>query len=411
MGYVGQTMKQTRKKLKEARGGFLFVDEAYQLTEALAKGQSDFGGEAIDEMMRVMLVKPGPKAVSFIFAGYKDEMERFIEYNAGIRSRIKYYFHFEDFKPKEIVEILMLKIKSKGYTVGEKVGATDPKFTDAMTSLVEQQTDAEMLSKYNGRLTDNLLQWAKDELTHRLPVNAAAADLNHFRFADFIAAISKFRKPGRKIAPSRASGDEVMLLAQLLARWGCAQMRDRLNEHGVYTQTDLLTLREIDLRSNFDLAVGSRLLARMLALVRALQQWHIQPRCPVCGPTCQTCPLLTGNDTPLPDPTSIAEFLAHPRLGIAPGTQEHQRLLQLFAQHQVGPVELRHLSYEDLREIGLNPVGLRRRVVSAIDLEGYVEQCCLLREMQIIRGPRQVAGDPVCIASLQRELSEIPGSA
>ena len=52
-GYVNQTSMKTAKKIKEARGGILFVDEAYQLTQALQRGQSDFSGEAIDEMMKV----------------------------------------------------------------------------------------------------------------------------------------------------------------------------------------------------------------------------------------------------------------------------------------------------------------------------------------------------------------------
>ena len=51
-GYVNQTAMKTAKKIKEARGGILFVDEAYQLTQALQRGQSDFSGEAIDEMMK-----------------------------------------------------------------------------------------------------------------------------------------------------------------------------------------------------------------------------------------------------------------------------------------------------------------------------------------------------------------------
>ena len=53
-GYVNQTASKTAKKIKEAKGGILFVDEAYQLTQALQRGQSDFSGEAIDEMMKVM---------------------------------------------------------------------------------------------------------------------------------------------------------------------------------------------------------------------------------------------------------------------------------------------------------------------------------------------------------------------
>jgi len=87
-GYVNQTAAKTAKKIKEAKGGILFVDEAYQLTEALMRGQSDFSGESIDEMMKCMLTT-GRKSVTFIFAGYKKQMDEFITYNAGLESRIK----------------------------------------------------------------------------------------------------------------------------------------------------------------------------------------------------------------------------------------------------------------------------------------------------------------------------------
>ena len=95
-GYVNQTSIKTAKKIKEARGGILFVDEAYQLTQALQRGQSDFSGGAIDEMMKVMN-ESGRKACTFVFAGYKKEMDEFVQYNAGLESRIKYRFHFDDY--------------------------------------------------------------------------------------------------------------------------------------------------------------------------------------------------------------------------------------------------------------------------------------------------------------------------
>ena len=87
-GYVNQTAAKTAKKIKEAKGGILFVDEAYQLTQALMRGQSDFSGESIDEMMKCML-NAGRRSVTFVFAGYKKEMDEFITYNAGLESRIK----------------------------------------------------------------------------------------------------------------------------------------------------------------------------------------------------------------------------------------------------------------------------------------------------------------------------------
>merc|ERR1719171_1175081 len=111
-GYVNQTAMKTAKKIKEARGGILFVDEAYQLTQALQRGQSDFSGEAIDEMMKVMN-DAGRKATTFVFAGYKKEMDEFVQYNAGLDSRIKYRFHFEDYSVPELVTIT--KMDAKGY--------------------------------------------------------------------------------------------------------------------------------------------------------------------------------------------------------------------------------------------------------------------------------------------------------
>ena len=66
--HVGQTAVKTRKVIDSARGGVLFVDEAYQLTDVLQRGGTDFGGEAVDEMMRSML-ETGPNAVTFVLAG------------------------------------------------------------------------------------------------------------------------------------------------------------------------------------------------------------------------------------------------------------------------------------------------------------------------------------------------------
>ena len=78
------------------------------------KGQTDFAGEAIDEMMKVMN-NAGRKATTFCFAGYSKEMAEFETYNAGIASRIKYRFHFDDYTVDELVQITNLKLKKFGY--------------------------------------------------------------------------------------------------------------------------------------------------------------------------------------------------------------------------------------------------------------------------------------------------------
>ena len=58
------------------------------LIDSRCNGQTDFAGEAIDEMMKVMN-DSGRKSTTFVFAGYKKEMDEFVTYNAGIESRIK----------------------------------------------------------------------------------------------------------------------------------------------------------------------------------------------------------------------------------------------------------------------------------------------------------------------------------
>merc|ERR1719235_2002841 len=65
-------------------------------------------------MMKVMN-ESGRKAVTFVFAGYQKEMGEFIQYNAGLESRIKYKFHFADYTVPELVTITNIKLKAKGY--------------------------------------------------------------------------------------------------------------------------------------------------------------------------------------------------------------------------------------------------------------------------------------------------------
>ena len=86
-GFVNQTAAKTAKHIKAARGGILFVDEAYQLTQAMSSGRHDFAGEAIDEMMKVMNDK-GRKAVTFVFAGYKKEMDEFVQRGARVAHQV-----------------------------------------------------------------------------------------------------------------------------------------------------------------------------------------------------------------------------------------------------------------------------------------------------------------------------------
>ena len=98
--YVGQTAVKTTKKLKEALGGVLFIDEAY----TLAKGDGrDFGQEAIDTILKFM--EDNRDDIVIIVAGYPVQMERFINSNPGLKSRFNKYINFPDYSASELLAI------------------------------------------------------------------------------------------------------------------------------------------------------------------------------------------------------------------------------------------------------------------------------------------------------------------
>lgn len=109
-GYVGQTAAKTKKKIREALGGVLFIDEAYSL---LSKSPGDFGKEAIDTLVDEM-TKHNENLV-VILAGYPNEMTQLLESNPGLQSRFKKFFHFHDYKVDELIEIMVSYATSYHY--------------------------------------------------------------------------------------------------------------------------------------------------------------------------------------------------------------------------------------------------------------------------------------------------------
>lgn len=101
-GYVGQTALKTAAVIKKAKGGVLFIDEAYSLSSE--DGSNDYGKEAIDTLVKGMEDYRDDLVV--IVAGYVNEMRKFINMNPGLRSRFNKYIHFENYSADEMLEIL-----------------------------------------------------------------------------------------------------------------------------------------------------------------------------------------------------------------------------------------------------------------------------------------------------------------
>jgi SpoVK/Ycf46/Vps4 family AAA+-type ATPase len=109
--YIGQTAPKVKEAIEKARGGVLFIDEAY----ALARSQDDtkdFGREVVEILVKEMSNGAGDLAV--IVAGYPKEMRQFIDSNPGLRSRFKHFFEFSDYLPQELAEISEFSAHDKG---------------------------------------------------------------------------------------------------------------------------------------------------------------------------------------------------------------------------------------------------------------------------------------------------------
>ena len=109
--YVGHTAPKTRDVLKRAKGGVLFIDEAYYLYRP--ENERDYGQESIEILLQVMETERDDLVV--ILAGYKDRMETFFRSNPGMGSRVAHHLHFPDFTPEELVKIADLMMEQQQY--------------------------------------------------------------------------------------------------------------------------------------------------------------------------------------------------------------------------------------------------------------------------------------------------------
>ncbi len=100
--YIGQTAPKVKEAIEKARGGVLFIDEAYALARS-NDDSKDFGREVIEILVKEMSNGEGDMAV--IVAGYPKEMEHFLTSNPGLKSRFKLYFTFSDYLPHELSSI------------------------------------------------------------------------------------------------------------------------------------------------------------------------------------------------------------------------------------------------------------------------------------------------------------------
>ncbi|MFD8083631.1 right-handed parallel beta-helix repeat-containing protein [Kitasatospora sp. NPDC059722] len=113
--HIGSTAIRTAAAFDRARGGVLFIDEAYAL--APEDGARDFGREAIDTLVKLM--EDHRDEVVVIVAGYTAEMERFLSANPGVSSRFSRTISFADYSADELLDIARAQCAEHEYALTE----------------------------------------------------------------------------------------------------------------------------------------------------------------------------------------------------------------------------------------------------------------------------------------------------
>ncbi len=166
--HIGETEAKTNAIIDSALDGVLFLDEAYALVSTGAK--NDFGLVAIDTLLARM--ENDRDRLVVIVAGYRKDLDHFLDTNEGLRSRFTRSIDFPSYSAKELVEIAM-RMAEKRDSVFEQAALAD--MEGLFGQLAESSTpDAAGVPRRgldiagNGRFVRNLVERSEEEREYRL---------------------------------------------------------------------------------------------------------------------------------------------------------------------------------------------------------------------------------------------------
>ena len=162
--YVGQTRNTVREILDKARGGVLFIDEAYLLySGSYSKGKNPYMEEAVVELIKYL---EDPKNI-VIFAGYPNEMRKIYDANPGIKSRIYKEIMFDDYSVLELYQILNNEMNKKKLVLDNtsknkiidyiKIMKQDKNFGNARSML--QLSQKMIMEHANRKVNNNIIDY------------------------------------------------------------------------------------------------------------------------------------------------------------------------------------------------------------------------------------------------------------
>jgi SpoVK/Ycf46/Vps4 family AAA+-type ATPase len=264
--YIGQTAPKVKKAIEDAKGGILFIDEAYSLTRA-KEDSNDFGHEVLEILIKEM--SDGTGDIAIMCAGYPKEMQNFIDSNPGLKSRFNHYFHFEDYMPEEMFAIAELAATKKGVTLT----------SDAKNYLQEMLIDVYRTRDNafgNARYVYSVIDEAKMNLGLRLMNHPNVADLSNETLSTIeLQDVQKvFAAQGKKKL-SLGVNEKLLRegLAELNALTGMNNIKEEINELvklvRFYKETGRDVLNKFSLHSIFtgNPGTGKTTVARIIAKI------------------------------------------------------------------------------------------------------------------------------------------------
>lgn len=162
--YIGQTAPKVKEAIEKAKGGVLFIDEAYSLVRS-KEDTKDYGQEVVETLIKEM--SDGTGDIAIIVAGYPKEMDVFLSSNPGFKSRFNLYFDFPDYLPQELHQIAELCATQRNVAFTE----------DAKAYLFKKITEAYRArdnSFGNARLVNSLVDEAKMNMGLRVMKSSEA---------------------------------------------------------------------------------------------------------------------------------------------------------------------------------------------------------------------------------------------
>ena len=167
-GYVGQTAINVKNVFNRAIGNVLFIDEAYSLVD---DRQGSYGDEAINTIVQEMENHKDEMVV--ILAGYKDEMQHFLDRNPGLNSRIAFHVDFANYTTDELLKIAKLIASKMSLKIDKEA---EPLLVNLLETARQEDTFG------NGRFVRNLLDKCKIKLAQRLTIK----DINFVSNEDIV---------------------------------------------------------------------------------------------------------------------------------------------------------------------------------------------------------------------------------